>query len=164
MMAPLGPATLLNAMRRNGCGFGEEPVVRLLPNVRPTNRLNARNRKAIGADNVFGCQEARLPRGDLCVNRFTPICAKQHLVASFWRADYRADRTPVEGIVIPTPAGWQARTSPFVSFQRAFFRRCSAVYPVALLRFTPVALRKEDVAYSRVAAVFMHELRLERTT
>lgn len=104
MMAPLGPATLLNAMRRNGCGFGEEPLVRLLPNVRPTNRLNARNRKAIGADNVFDCQEAGLPRGDLCVNGFTPICAKQHLVASFWRPDYRADRSPVEVIVIPTPA------------------------------------------------------------
>jgi len=39
MMAPLRPATLLNAMRRNGCGFGEEPLVRLLPNVRPTNAL-----------------------------------------------------------------------------------------------------------------------------
>ena len=40
------------------------------------------------------------------MNRFTPICAKQHLVASFWRPDYRADRTPVEVIVISTPAGW----------------------------------------------------------
>ena len=35
MMAPVRPATLPNAMRRNGCGCGEEPLVRLLSKLSP---------------------------------------------------------------------------------------------------------------------------------
>lgn len=88
------------------------------------------------------------------MNRFTPICAKQHLVASFWRPDYRADRTPVEVIVISTPAGWAGANIAVRLVLASIF---SAVA-------YPVALRKEDVAYSPVAAVFMEEAGPEPTT
>jgi hypothetical protein len=81
-MALLRPATLLSAMRRDARRFGEESRVRCSRSFRPTNRVNTRNRKAIGADNVFGCQEVRRPLGDPCVNCFIAVCAKQHFVAS----------------------------------------------------------------------------------
>lgn len=66
------------------------------------------------------------------MNRFTPICAKQHLVASFWRPDYRADRSPVEVIVISTPAGWAGAN--IAGFSEHFFG--------GVLRLTPLRYGK----------------------
>lgn len=68
------------------------------------------------------------------MNRFTPICAKQHLVASFWRPDYRADRTPVEVIVIPTPAGGRREHRRSSRFSEHFFG--------GVLRLTPLRYGK----------------------